>query len=168
MGGGHSYWGMNLLCSPSVGWELKPPFYFLQTLSSYFLFSFGGQIKPRFWPAAGVRDDKGRMSVCMGQSQLGSWWSPCVTCHWVPRGKPSPPSKPSFRLVGALLHAARQFATRPSISCLKFNKLRNLTRKHKAMWNRLNVEWRFNHTQVLSLKIQQRANLIDRLKKNFC
>ena len=31
-------------CVPlSAGWELKPPFYFLQTLSPYFSFSFGGQ-----------------------------------------------------------------------------------------------------------------------------
>ena len=45
-------------CVPlSAGWELKPPFYFLQTLSPYFLFSFSGQRRPRFWPATigGVR-----------------------------------------------------------------------------------------------------------------
>ena len=37
----------------SAGWELKPPFYFLQTLSPYFcVFGFSGQRRPRFWPVA--------------------------------------------------------------------------------------------------------------------
>ena len=42
-------------CVPlSAGWELKPPFYFLQTLFPYFLFGFGGQRKPRFWSTTGA------------------------------------------------------------------------------------------------------------------
>ena len=36
-----------------ASWELKPPFYYLQTLSPYFLFGFGRQRNPRFWPASG-------------------------------------------------------------------------------------------------------------------
>ena len=131
---------------PSTSWELKPPLCFLQILLHVFYSASVGRESQDFGQQQQSEMIRVEWACGTGQSQLGSWWSPCVTCHCVPRGKPSPPSKPSFRLVGALLHAARQFATRPSISCLKFNKLRNLTRKHKAMWNRLNVEWRFNHT----------------------
>ena len=168
MGGGHSYWGMNLLCSPSAGWELKSPLYFLQPLSLYFLFSFGGQRKPRFLPAVAIRDDEGRRSVWPRTKSVGLLMKPIRTCHAIPWGKPLPSSKPSFRLVGALLHGTRQFATRPSILCLKFKKLsfhsRNIKRCETVwMW-----KWRFNHTQVFSLKIQQRANLIDRLETFFC
>ena len=32
-----SAWGRSLLCLPSSTWGLKPPFYFLQTLSAYFI-----------------------------------------------------------------------------------------------------------------------------------
>ena len=35
--------------SPAASWGLKSPFYFLQTLTPYFLFHFGGQRKPSFW-----------------------------------------------------------------------------------------------------------------------
>ena len=47
--GAHSSWGMGLLCFPFRGWELKPPFYFLQTPFLYVLFGFSGQRKPRLW-----------------------------------------------------------------------------------------------------------------------
>ena len=50
--GGHSSWGMSLLCSPLHQLRIKATFYFLQTLSPYFLFGFTWQRKPRFWPAA--------------------------------------------------------------------------------------------------------------------
>ena len=40
-------------CVPlSTSWELQSPFYFLQTLSPYFLLGFGGRRKPKFWPAS--------------------------------------------------------------------------------------------------------------------
>ena len=39
------------MCSPLCQVRVKTPFYLLQTLSPYFLFSFIGQRKPRFWPA---------------------------------------------------------------------------------------------------------------------
>ena len=54
-GGGGAVLSALTYCVPlSAGWELKPPFYFLQTLFPYFLFGFGGQRKPRFWSTTGA------------------------------------------------------------------------------------------------------------------
>ena len=47
---GHSSWGMSLLCSPLHWLSIKAIFLFPPN-SLYFLFGFGGQRKPSFWPA---------------------------------------------------------------------------------------------------------------------
>ena len=48
----HSSWGISLLCFPLCQLRIKATFLFpLNSVSIFFLIWFGGQRKPRFWPA---------------------------------------------------------------------------------------------------------------------
>ena len=62
-------------CAPlCISWALKPPFYYLQTLSLCFL--FGGQREPRFWPAASPTTG-GHLSHSTEPSCVHTFWERC-------------------------------------------------------------------------------------------
>ena len=75
-GGGHSLWGMTLLCSLLCWLENKNHLHIsFNLLSLYFLFGFTGQRKPEFWPAT-ILVLGHCQSSCPEDKVHGSLWIP--------------------------------------------------------------------------------------------